>query len=132
MSTSGRGSIGNPGISSARLAWPCSTSVLRLRSLSSLSTAFQGASMLGLANLVQLCPLGLFEMGMFSEQNVEHWPGSVEGGTWEYSAIWNAPWGPDIPYRMLAWTLLITRLNPAIFHWLWTSCSISSRRLLPA
>src|SRR5581483_12250801 len=106
------------GTSSASAAWPFTDSSLRLVSSSSLSTAFQGASMAGLASLVQLLPLGLAGVGMLSEQNTVHRPGSFDAGTWAYRATWKMPFGPHSPNSVPALVLFSVTAKPALFHWL--------------
>src|SRR5207244_12608412 len=69
--------------------------------------------------------------GMFLLHQMTHWPGSGVG-TCAYIATWNVPFGSHSPNSVPALVLAVFSSNPASFHWLWRSCSTSSRALLPA
>src|SRR5438445_2766690 len=69
---------------------------------------------------------------MFKAQKFTHWVGSGDEGVWAKMPMSKVPAGSHWPNRVPALVLLTVALKPASFHSLWSTCSVSNRRLLPA
>src|SRR5438093_6602269 len=71
---------------------------------------------------------------MLSAQKLGHMvaPGCGDKGVWAKMPMSKVPAGSHWPNRVPALVLLTVTLKPASFHSLWSTCSVSSRRLLPA
>src|SRR5207249_7071463 len=71
---------------------------------------------------------------MLSAQKLGHMvaPGCGDKGVWAKMPMSKVPAGSHCPNSVPALVLLTVALKPASFHSLWSTCSVSKRRLLPA